>query len=165
MQERINRGEISLLDDIDCLAEETPVTFDEMPDQAAGGEQRGLGPRLSTTFCASLGDSAPTTEHHHLGLGSADALGAMASMLRCGLPEGGRGLMRTVSAKVTSCTLCTAPRLSLSPQTDRSIDSATASAAAAVGQCAVVAMLPHTVCCRARLPAHRSAVQHGAGAT
>ena len=31
LQERINRGEISLLDDIDCLAEETPVTFDETP--------------------------------------------------------------------------------------------------------------------------------------
>jgi hypothetical protein len=59
LQERINRGEISLLDDIDCLAEETPVTFDETPDQAAGGEQRGLGPRecseiLRTTATPAL---------------------------------------------------------------------------------------------------------------
>eukprot|EP01047_Picozoa_sp_COSAG01_P079262 COSAG01_NODE_14964_length_1390_cov_5.996902_1_plen_41_part_01 len=34
--------------------------------------------------------------------------GCAASMLRCGLPEGGRGLMRTVTVKVTSCTLCRA---------------------------------------------------------
>jgi hypothetical protein len=47
--------------------------------------------------------------------------GCAARIGHCGLPEGGRGLMRTVSAKVTSCTLCMAPRLSLS-QIDRRCD-------------------------------------------
>jgi hypothetical protein len=45
--------------------------------------------------------------------------GCAARIGHCGLPEGGQGLMCTVSAKVTSCTLCMAPRLSLSL---RSID-------------------------------------------
>jgi hypothetical protein len=40
LQERINRGEVSLLDDVDCLAEEEiPAHFEEQPDQDAGDEQ------------------------------------------------------------------------------------------------------------------------------
>jgi hypothetical protein len=46
LQERINRGEVSLLDDVDCLAEEEiPAHFEEQPDQDAGDEQARTGPR------------------------------------------------------------------------------------------------------------------------